>query len=112
MDKIVKIFKALSDNNRLLIVRLLLDKKLCVCEIRHVLQLANSTVSKHLSILKEAGIISDEKNGKWVDYYINPSAALEIKQLLALLPMWFEYNNGKNALDLSLKILDRKEICC
>jgi ArsR family transcriptional regulator len=53
MEEVEKIFKALSDSSRLRIIRMLQEKSLCVCEIREVLQLANSTVSQHLSILKD-----------------------------------------------------------
>ena len=56
-----KIFKALSDNSRLRILKMLQTKSLCVCEIQDILGLAASTVSKHLSILRDAGFISEEK---------------------------------------------------
>jgi ArsR family transcriptional regulator, arsenate/arsenite/antimonite-responsive transcriptional repressor len=70
MKKTIKIFKALGDSNRVRILKMLEEGKLCVCEITAVLDLAPSTVSKHLSILRDAGFIEDEKNGKWVDYMI------------------------------------------
>lgn len=47
---------------------MLRDRPMCVCEIRQVLQLAVSTVSKHLAILRAAGLIIDVKEGKWVNY--------------------------------------------
>src|SRR3990170_6223210 len=68
-----KIFKALSDLNRLRILKMLQTKPLCVCEITEILQLAASTVSKHLSILKDTGLIIDEKDNKWINYKINPN---------------------------------------
>ncbi|UCC38824.1 MAG: winged helix-turn-helix transcriptional regulator [Candidatus Aminicenantes bacterium] len=64
----LKIFKALSDKNRLRIVKMLEEKPMCVCEITAVLNLAPSTVSKHLSLLHEAELIEDRKDGKWVNY--------------------------------------------
>lgn len=72
MREAVKLFKALSDPNRLRILMMLKRRRLCVCEIQSVLDLAPSTVSKHLSILRDTGLILDEKEGKWVHYYINP----------------------------------------
>jgi len=66
-----RLFKALSDPNRLRIVQMLQVRPLCVCEIQELLKLAPSTVSKHLSILREAGFIYDIKEGKWVYYYID-----------------------------------------
>lgn len=73
LDKQSEIYKALSEPNRIRIVKMLQKKSLCVCEITEILQLAASTVSKHLSILKSAGIIIDEKDNKWINYRINPN---------------------------------------
>ncbi len=67
-----KIFKALSDKNRLRILKALQSKVLCACEIRELLQLANSTVSQHLKILRESDFIIEQKDGRWVNYQINP----------------------------------------
>ena len=66
-----KIFKALSDKNRLRIVNMLAAKSLCVCEINAVLPLSQSTVSGHLRVLKEAGLVADTKDGLWVEYRLN-----------------------------------------
>lgn len=67
-----KIFKALAEPNRLRILKMLQTRSLCVCEMTEILGLATSTVSNHLSILTEAGFIVEEKDGKWVNYRINP----------------------------------------
>lgn len=85
----VKFFKALSDSNRLRILKMLQTKPLCVCEITNVLELATSTVSQHLKILKEAGFIIEEKDGKWVNYLINtrPNDP-RISSLLSSLDYW------------------------
>ncbi len=71
LKKYEKIYKALSDKSRLRILKMLQVKPLCVCEITSLLNLAISTVSKHLSILKNSGLIVDEKDGKWVNYKLN-----------------------------------------
>ena len=87
-DKI-KFFKALSDSNRLRILKMLQTKPLCVCEITNVLELATSTVSQHLKILKESGFIIEEKDGKWVNYLINPRPSdPRISTLLNSLDYW------------------------
>ncbi len=89
MRALTKIFKALSDPNRLRIIKMLEQQPLCVCEITAVLNLASSTVSKHLSILRDAGLILDEKNGKWVHYRLNPAKTAEyVSELLPLLSRW------------------------
>ncbi|MFQ6613137.1 MAG: ArsR/SmtB family transcription factor [Fidelibacterota bacterium] len=71
MKNTVSILKALSDPQRLRILKMLELRSLCVCEITAVLNLAISTVSKHLAILRQAGLIRDWKEGKWVNYKLN-----------------------------------------
>ena len=83
------IFKALSDFNRLRILKALQAKVLCVCEIRELLNLANSTVSQHLKILKDSGFVIEQKSGKWVNYLINPSPSdIRINSILSSLDFW------------------------
>jgi len=84
MRDLVKIFKALSDSNRLRILKMLEVRSLCVCEITEILSLATSTVSKHLSLLRDAEFISDEKEGKWVTYSLSQQNDDFIKKLLSL----------------------------
>ncbi|HPR89375.1 MAG TPA: metalloregulator ArsR/SmtB family transcription factor [bacterium] len=68
MAEPVDVLKALSDHGRLRILKLLENKKLCVCEITELIGLATSTISSHLNVLKNAGLIKDEKEGKWINY--------------------------------------------
>jgi ArsR family transcriptional regulator len=71
MDDLVKIFKALSDETRLRIIKLLEKGELCVCDIVAALDMVQPKVSFHLSTLKEAGFIKDRKQGKWIHYSLN-----------------------------------------
>ncbi len=64
----VTALKAAGDTTRLRILKLLDRDPLCVCQLVAVLGLSQSTVSKHLSILRGAGLIEDERRGKWVFY--------------------------------------------
>ena len=59
-----QLFKALADSNRLRILLLLQEGALCVCQLMGVLGVSQSTVSKHLAILKEAGLLAEEQRGK------------------------------------------------
>lgn len=68
ISKTEKIFKALGDKSRLRIINMVAGKPLCVCEITQVLKLSQSTVSGHLRVLKDAGLLSDRKDGLWVEY--------------------------------------------
>ncbi len=71
IEKQTKLFKALSDKNRIRILKMLEGRSLCACEITEVLELASSTVSVHLNILKNAGFIEENKDGKWINYSIS-----------------------------------------
>ncbi len=73
MQEILTIFKALSEETRLRILKLLENGELCVCDIVAALDTIQPKVSFHLSALKEAGLITDRKQGKWVHYKINDS---------------------------------------
>ena len=113
LEEKTKIFKALSDPNRLRILKALQTKVLCVCEIRELLQLANSTVSQHLSILKEEGFILEKKAGKWVNYSINPQPSdPRISSILSTLDFWIGDENVINADKKKICVLDRLLICC
>ncbi len=68
MQDVLSITKALSDESRVRILMALSSGELCVCQIIELLDLAPSTVSKHMSILKQARIVEGSKNGKWVYY--------------------------------------------
>ena len=63
-----KVMKALAHPSRLLIVQALMDHELCVCELHELLPHNLSTVSRHLSVLKNAGLLSEEKRGLYVYY--------------------------------------------
>ena len=68
MRELVKVFKALADKNRLRILKMLQYKKMCVCELSAALAITRPSVSRHLSLMKDAGLVQDERNGQWIDY--------------------------------------------
>jgi ArsR family transcriptional regulator len=71
MNELVTMFKALSDETRLRIIKLLEHGELCVCDIVAALDMVQPKVSFHLSTLKEAGFIKDKKQGRWIHYSLN-----------------------------------------
>jgi len=73
MEDIVNVFKALSEETRLRIIKLLEHGELCVCDIVASLDMIQPKVSFHLAVLKEAGLIKDRKQGKWTHYSIDDS---------------------------------------
>jgi ArsR family transcriptional regulator, arsenate/arsenite/antimonite-responsive transcriptional repressor len=68
MREIVDIIKAMADGNRLRVLAALASGELCVCQIVELLRLAPSTVSKHMSILRQAGLVEGRKDGRWMYY--------------------------------------------
>ena len=86
MKKFIRVMKALSDPNRVRVLKLLQAKELCVCEIQSVLGLAQSTVSKHLKILEDAGLVDRRRQGTWIIYSLadgsdSPYAAAMLQEL-------------------------------
>ncbi len=112
MRQISNLYKALSDQNRLRILMMLQEKSLCVCEIVNVLKLANSTVSKHLSILRNTDLIMDEKDGRWVNYRLATSQ--ESKEIEAVMNQLNVQLGDDATVKNDLKMLtdvDRFHIC-
>jgi ArsR family transcriptional regulator len=70
MRDFLKITKALSDKTRVRIFKMLQHKEMCVCEVQAILGMAQSTVSKHLQILEDAGLATSIKEGLWVNHKI------------------------------------------
>ncbi len=68
MKTFIRVMKALSDPNRVRVVKLLQNGELCVCEIKEILGLAQSTVSKHMKILEDAGLVERNRQGTWMIY--------------------------------------------
>ena len=112
MHILTKIFKALSDSNRIRILKMLENRPLCVCEITQVLNLATSTTSKHLSILRDAGFLVDVKEGKWVNYHLNIDHSNEYtRHLLPLIHTWLPTDEiVKNDHD-KVRSVDRNSLC-
>ncbi len=77
----IDILKALADETRLRIVGILLNNELCVCEVEKCLKLTQSNASRHLSTLKNAGILKDNKKAQWIYYTINEEFINQNKEL-------------------------------
>lgn len=86
-EEITLLFKALADENRIQIIRLLKEKELCAAELLQELKIVQSTLSHHMKILTESGIISVRRDGKWSRYSINGESA---KQMISFLEKWIE----------------------
>ena len=83
MQEFIAITKALADPNRVRILLALRRGELCVCQITELLDLATSTISKHLSILNQAGLIVSRKTERWVYYrWPGKSATVTVREAL------------------------------
>lgn len=112
MKHFTRVMKALSDPNRVKIVKLLQHKSLCVCEIHTALGLAQPTVSKHLRILEDAGLVTYRKNGLWVNYALTDgSSSPYAATLLGSLKHWLHDDPEVSRLVESLPDIRREEIC-
>ena len=112
LKELAEIFKAMADRNRLRIIKILQKRPLCVCEIREVLGISQPAVSRHLNILKNAGLIEDEKDGVWTNCRLPRS--FENENVSAILK-YFEPRGEEDGLIISdrrkVTRVDRKVIC-
>lgn len=99
MQILLKKLKALSDPNRFRIVMMLKIRPLCVCELLEVLEIAGGTLSNHLKILKNSGLIGQNKDGRWVEYCLLNDEAIRFISMIE-----------KNITDSSLLKKDREII--
>ena len=112
MRELLKVFKAAGDKNRLRILKMLEQKNMCVCELSAALGITQPSVSKHLSLLKEAGLVSDEREGQWIDYKlcqekVNHYAPVILRQL----KRWVNDDHCVKHDKKTAATLCRQEIC-
>jgi len=112
MRNFIKVMKALSDPSRVKILKMLQHRDMCVCEIQAALGLAQPTISKHLKILEEAGLVGFTKDGLWVNYFLaegtsSPFAAT----LLGNLRHWLDDEPDVSDIIERLSEFEREKIC-
>jgi ArsR family transcriptional regulator, arsenate/arsenite/antimonite-responsive transcriptional repressor len=96
-ERAIELFHALSDETRLEIIELLRKGERCVCELTDSLDAAQSRLSFHLRVLKDAGIVRDRKDGRWVHYELEPEVFEEVEALVS---------------QMKPRALRRSESCC
>ena len=112
MKRFTEVMKALSDPNRVKIVKMLQHRSMCVCELREALQVSQPTVSKHLKILERAGLVKNKKDGLWVDYFLaDGSESPYAGSLLGNLRHWMETDDEVSRLVGRLPFIHRENIC-
>ena len=96
-DRAIELFHALSDETRLEIIELLRKGERCVCELTDTLDAAQSRLSFHLRVLKDAGVVRDRKDGRWVYYELDSEVFEEMETLVS---------------EMKPRALKRTEPCC
>jgi ArsR family transcriptional regulator len=111
---LAQMFKALSEEIRLRIISLLTGGELCVCDLIAVLDLPQSTISRHLAYLKNAGWVEGERRGVWMYYRLNePEDALRANLMQALAAMLVEEPKvGEDLSRLTAYLQTRKANAC
>ena len=112
MKDFLKVMKALSDPNRVKIVKMLQHKSMCVCELKEALQISQPSASKNLKILEEAGIVNSSKDGLWVNYHLaDGGKSPYVASLLGNLRHWLEEEEEVSELIRRLPFIRREEVC-
>jgi len=112
MKDFIRVMKALSDPNRVKILKMLQNKVMCVCEIKEALGLAQPTVSRHLKVLESAGLVGYKKDGLWVDYHLTDgNNSPYTANLLGNLRHWLQDDPEIAELVERLPTIDREEVC-
>lgn len=114
MLEILNITKALSDENRVRALMMLTGGELCVCQIIEMLGLAPSTVSKHMSILRQAGLVETRKEGRWIYYRLPGRESLVVSEIVT----WLKKHLKKEAVFLDdvkqlrrIQKMSKDELC-
>jgi ArsR family transcriptional regulator len=111
LKKTSKVFKALSDETRLRILKMLEAKPLCVCEIQHVLKGSQPNVSHHLKTLFEAGLVDSRRDGLWIAYRLADKPETPIHAAaLALLRRSLKDDDRVRKDRVAVKTVNRLEI--
>ena len=112
MKAFIKVAKAVSDPNRVKILKMLQHKRMCVCEIQALLQIAQPSVSKHLKILENAGLVGSVKDGLWVNYHLaDGSGSPYAASLLGNLRHWLSDDPEISQLIVKLPEIRREDVC-
>jgi ArsR family transcriptional regulator len=112
MRELVKVLKAVADKNRLRIFKMLQHKKMCVCELAAALGISMPSVSRHLSLMKDAGLIEDERDGMWTNYMLSGEKVNKYAPVIqARLKEWINDDEGIKMMLKKAETLKREELC-
>jgi ArsR family transcriptional regulator len=103
-------FRALADETRWRVVRLVMDRALCVCELADILGMPQSSVSSHVQVIRKAGLLESERRGKWTYFRIHSKHTPLLRRILDGFPTSAEHKGDlKRA---KARLADRESSCC
>lgn len=111
MKEIEYLFKSLADKNRLRILGLLSKRKMCVCELAYALGVTQPSISRHLKRMKKVGLIQDEQDGFWTNYFIKCEGG-KAKIIMECLRKWLKVDKTTVSDYKKLSEVDRTKLCC
>jgi len=111
MKDLEYVLKTCADKNRIRILKLLQEKKMCVCELAFVLGITQPSVSRHLKKLKKAGLVEIEQDSFWTNYFIKPRNRYA-KTVLSLIGKWLNDDRIIKSDLIKVKRADRVKLCC
>jgi ArsR family transcriptional regulator len=112
MKVFIKVMKALSDPNRVKLLKMLQHRSMCVCEMQVALGVAQPSVSKHLKLLEDAGLVTSKKDGLWVNYHLaDGSSSPYVAAVLGNLKHWLEDDPEISDLVEKLPTIRREDVC-
>ena len=112
MKDFTRVMKALSDPNRVKIIKILQKRVMCVCEIQAALGLAQPTISKHLKVMEKGGLVRHSKDGLWVNYSLTDGAKSPYAaSLLGQMRHWLSEDPEIKSLLDRLDEIQREDIC-
>lgn len=112
MKKFENTLKALADGKRIRILKLLSERKLCVCEIATIIGVSQPAISKHLKKLKIAGLINSEQDGLWTNYYIPIKVEPHARMLLRCVKKWLAGDPLIRRDLQQARNVDKEKLCC
>ncbi len=112
MRELMRVLKALSDPNRMRIMKMLQRREMCVCELAEALGISQPSVSRHMRILSEADLVRSRREGVWIHYlWNNAPEDPYVAFFLEHLAQWLEEDPQVRGLIQRAAGLDREQIC-
>ena len=112
MKQLIRVLKALGDPNRMRIVKMLMHREMCVCELAVAISVTQPSVSRHMKLLEDADLVEHRRDGLWINYRLNRAPQNPYAHaLLGHLQNWLEEDPDILALIRKASTLDRELVC-